>query len=92
LALFTCYCETWGRYAHFSRKLAESGDLVMEVGENGYRQASPELSELRKAQEDLMKLASRFGLSPSDRTRIDVQPEPDPKNPFTNLKKDSLGA
>jgi P27 family predicted phage terminase small subunit len=71
--LFVAWCETWGRYVTLARQVSESGEIITEVGERGHKQVSPEISELRKCLDDMVKLAARFGFSPSDRTRIDIQ-------------------
>lgn len=63
-------CNAWGRYQMASRLVAEPGGM-----ENEHGQASPALTTLERAQNAYYKIALEFGMSPSARSRVAVQPK-----------------
>lgn len=85
LFTFMRLCDAYARWWYWRRELKEVG--YTQVTASGYRAPQPEVGYFNKANEDLSKLEARFGLSPSDRTRISVDLEKDekPENPFEAL-------
>lgn len=76
-ALFAAYCDAFSRWKEMTARIEEleqAGELVTEVGENGYRQQAPEASMQRRYFEMLMDLSARFGFDPASRADIDVEP------------------
>ena len=66
-------CAAWSRVVMLAEGVGGLESLFINVGEKGYRQIAPEVSGLRQAQDDYVKLSERFGLSPSARSRISVK-------------------
>lgn len=79
-ALFAAYCTAFARWKTLNDKLAAleaEGELVMEVGENGYRQQAPEVSMEVRQFERLLDISARFGFDPASRASIDAEPRGD---------------
>ena len=68
--LFAQYCDAVSRFRAARAVLRAGGET--QTTENGYIQAVPEMATLRKERDSVKSIGSLFGLSPSDRTRIEV--------------------
>ncbi len=81
-AALAAYCAAYGRWREAEEQIASSG-IVIKMGDKGYIVQSPWLQVANKAIKQIEIFVARFGLSPSDRTRIHVKPcepvEPDEK-------------
>ncbi len=66
----TIYCLTWARMVDAEEKLRQFGAVIKSP--NGYLVQSPYLSIATKATEQLMRIMSEFGMTPSSRSRIHV--------------------
>ena len=70
LTVFQEYCEVHGHCVRLHQKIREE-DYEF-VTESGYRQKRPIVSILQDFQKEKRKLANQLGLSPSARTKIEV--------------------
>lgn len=68
--LLALLCQAVADFAEARGKLAEQGKIIMSP--NGYPIINPWQSLSNKAYEQIVKVASEFGLSPSSRTRLTV--------------------
>ncbi|MFJ5997531.1 phage terminase small subunit P27 family [Streptomyces sp. NPDC092370] len=69
-AYLVAYCEAWASFNAAREALAEYGPLV--AGRDGGLVKNPASQIMRDAADLMLKFGSRFGLSPSDRTRLSV--------------------
>lgn len=69
-AYLVAYCEAWSAFNSAREALAEYGPLV--AGRDGGLVKNPAAQVMRDAADMMLKFGSRFGLSPSDRTRLSV--------------------
>lgn len=72
-AYLVAYCEAWSAFNAAREALAEYGPLV--AGRDGGMVKNPAAQVMRDAADLMLKFGSRFGLSPSDRTRLSVPTE-----------------
>lgn len=73
------YCVAWSRWVKAELALQESeldpdGGLVLQGKEGGGLYQHPMLAVANKAMDQLHKFASEFGMTPSSRTRVKVNP------------------
>ncbi len=73
-ATLAAYCAAYGRWREAEERIASSG-IVIKMGDKGYIVQSPWLQVANKAIKQIEIFAARFGLSPSDRTRIRIDPQ-----------------
>ncbi|MBK3559323.1 phage terminase small subunit P27 family [Streptomyces sp. MBT56] len=69
-AYLVAYVESWASFNAAREALAEHGPLV--AGRDGGLVKNPASQIMRDAADLMLKFGSRFGLSPSDRTRLSV--------------------
>jgi P27 family predicted phage terminase small subunit len=69
-AYLVAYCEAWASFNAAREALSEYGPLV--AGRDGGLVKNPASQIMRDAADLMLKFGSRFGLSPSDRTRLSV--------------------
>jgi P27 family predicted phage terminase small subunit len=69
-AYLVAYCEAWAAFNEARAALSEYGALV--AGRDGGMVKNPAAQVMRDAADMMLKFGSRFGLSPSDRTRLSV--------------------
>ncbi|WP_326827374.1 phage terminase small subunit P27 family [Streptomyces sp. NBC_01751] len=74
-AYLVAYCESWAIFDQSRSAMAEYGPLV--AGRDGGLVKNPAAQVMRDAADMMLKFGSRFGLSPSDRTRLSVAPRED---------------
>ena len=72
-AYLVAYCEAWATFNAAREAMAEYGPLV--AGRDGGLVKNPAAQVMRDAADLMLKFGSRFGLSPSDRTRLSVPSE-----------------
>ncbi len=72
-AALAAYCQAYGRWREAEKQLALYG-MVVKMGDKGYEGKSPWLQIADKAMKQIEVFVARFGMSPSDRTRIHVKP------------------
>jgi len=74
-AALAMYCQAWGRWVVAERKLSKEGEII--ESENGGKYQNPWRHESNKAQEQMRRMLSEFGLTPSSRARLSVPGGPD---------------
>ena len=72
LAVLSTYCQAWARWLDSEKNLAGTGPVVKAP--SGYPMLNPWLTISNKALQQVQRLAGELGLTPSARTRIDVDP------------------
>ncbi|MBI5284958.1 MAG: phage terminase small subunit P27 family [Chloroflexi bacterium] len=75
-AALALYCQAWARWVDAERALEKYG--VMVKSPNGFPMQSPYLAIANKAMEQMTKLLTEFGMSPSSRARVAVTAPPPP--------------
>jgi P27 family predicted phage terminase small subunit len=76
------FCVCAARVAEAEQALATEGPLV--PGRGGTMKASPWVAIANQARRQMLSLAAEFGLTPSSRSRIRVEP-PAPSDDFEDL-------
>jgi P27 family predicted phage terminase small subunit len=71
-AYLVAYCSAWGTFEAARIAMAEHGPLVN--GRDGNLVKNPAAQVMRDAADMMIKFGARFGLSPSDRSRLAVTP------------------
>lgn len=75
-AALAMYCQAWGRWVEAERTVRELGEVL--VSPKGGLYQNPWLHVANKAWEQLNKMLSEFGLTPSSRTRLVVERDDEP--------------
>ena len=70
-AALAAYCTAWGRWVDAEKMLREHGVLV-KTKKTGFPMQSPYLAIANKAMDQMTRLLTEFGMSPSSRSRISV--------------------
>ena len=78
-AALAVYCQSWGRWVEAEKKLTETPTLLKTP--SGYVQVSPWLTIANRERELMVRYMAELGLTPSSRTRISLDPPPDPDDP-----------
>jgi P27 family predicted phage terminase small subunit len=71
---FAGYCEAVGTFELACRAIDREGETYET--DTGFKRASPWVKIRRDAVKQIHEGAQRFGLTPADRTRIEVDPTP----------------
>lgn len=71
-AYLVAYCSAWGIFEAARVAMVEHGPLVN--GRDGNLVKNPAAQIMRDAADLMIKFGARFGLSPSDRTRLAISP------------------
>lgn len=69
-AALVVYCEAWSAFDDARQSLAEHGPLI--EGQKGNLVRNPAAQLMRDAADLMLKYGSRFGFTPSDRTRLEA--------------------
>lgn len=73
-AALAAYCTAWARWVDAEAQVARLGTIVKTA--NGNLIQNPYLAVANRALEQMTRLATEFGMTPSSRTRVQVA-EPD---------------
>jgi P27 family predicted phage terminase small subunit len=76
-------CQAWSTLVKAQVKMNETGLLLKTP--SGYVQQSPLLGIVNSCTDTVMKLSREFGLTPSSRGRLQVEPEPQPESKMGRL-------
>jgi P27 family predicted phage terminase small subunit len=76
-------CQAWSTLVKAQVKMNETGLLLKTP--SGYVQQSPLLGIVNSCTDTVMKLSREFGLTPSSRGRLQVEPEPQPESKMGQL-------
>lgn len=82
------YCQAYGRWVEAEEKILESGMIVKAP--SGYPMQNPFLSVANKAMEQMKAFLTEFGMTPSSRSRLEVDKTPD-DDPLEALLKRRAG-
>lgn len=83
LNLAALYCETWSNYLIALEHVQAMGQAVTEDKDGGFTvKRNPWSVELHKYKRELVALGSEFGLSPTSRTRLQSNREPEENDPL----------
>ena len=83
-AALAAYCQAYGRWVQAEKALARMGEKDLLTGalmiktSNGNAIQNPLVGTANKAMELMLKAAAEFGMTPSARSRIDVDIPKDP--------------
>ncbi len=72
-AAFAGYCQAYGRWIAAERELKVEGEILRSDKNNLVQ--NPRLWVANRALEQVYKFLSEFGLSPSSRTRLRIEPK-----------------
>jgi len=75
MAALAGYCQAWARWLDAEVLLKEVGPVLKS--NNGMYYQNPVLAVANKAMEQMLKFLTEFGMTPSSRTRIKVNPDRD---------------
>jgi P27 family predicted phage terminase small subunit len=78
-AALAAYCQCWAMYVEAVQDIRENG-TTFET-DKGYQGPRPMVGVAVKMLEKVITFAARFGLTPSDRSRMDM-PEAEEPSPF----------
>lgn len=73
-AALAAYCDAYQRWIEARQKVTKQGTVL--TGPNGGLYQNPHLSVANKALEQMIKIASEFGMTPSSRSRLKVEKTP----------------
>lgn len=74
-AALAMYCQAWGRWVEAEEMLVETGGEILASEETGNFYQNPWYHVANKAWEQMRKVLAEFGLSPSSRSRLQVEQE-----------------
>lgn len=81
------YCEAFARWKDANGRIVKYGTVVKSP--SGYPIQSPYLAIANKAHEQMTKLLTEFGMTPSSRSRCTVT-KPDDPNPYAKFVKKTI--
>lgn len=83
-AALAAYCTAYGRWVEAERNVQKYGTVMLSP-DKGWPVQSPYLSIANKAMEQMHKFLTEFGMTPSSRSRIQVEPPQEAADPFEEL-------
>jgi P27 family predicted phage terminase small subunit len=83
LNAFARYCQAFGRYLVAGSMVAKQGEVL--VAPSGFPIQNPYLAVSNKAQEQMHKAETEFGMTPSSRSRVSTGAPSKKKNRFLDL-------
>ncbi|MBI4291310.1 MAG: phage terminase small subunit P27 family [Betaproteobacteria bacterium] len=87
LGAFAKYCQAFGRYLNAESMVAKQGEVLIAPG-SGFPIQNPYLAVSNKAQEQMHKAETEFGMTPSSRSRVSTKAADKKKNRFLALVAD----
>jgi len=85
---FSILCQSWAIYEDMVKDTRENG--MSFITPNGYEAPRPSVGTMVRMVAIISRLGAKFGLSPSDRARIDL-PAPEEEDEFTQFLKKQRG-
>lgn len=70
-AVLAAYCSAYKDYVNAEKALEEEGDIIFY--ESGNAAQNPRVGIKNKAIEKMVKIAAEFGMTPSSRSRLEVE-------------------
>ena len=83
LTAFARYCQAFGRMVVAESMVAKQGDVM--IAPSGFPIQNPYLAIANKAFEQMIKLETEFGMTPSSRSRVSTGLQAKKANRFLNL-------
>ena len=80
---FSAYCQACGRYLVAESMVAKQGEVL--ISPSGFPIQNPYLAVSNKAQEQMHKAETEFGMTPSSRSRVSTGAPSNKKNRFLDL-------
>ena len=74
-AVLVAYCDAWALYVEAHAKVAEFGSVIARLG-SGRLTDSPYYRQMIAAEKAMVSFAAELGMTPSARSRVQVQPRP----------------
>ena len=84
---FAAYCQSWGLYVDAVKDLLENGTIFVTA--KGYQSPRPSVGMMVKMLSAMSRFGGKFGLSPSDRAKIDL-PKPAKGDEFSEFLRRKL--
>jgi len=84
VAAFAKYCQAFGRYLNAESMVAKQGEVLLAPS-TGFPIQNPYLAVANKAFEQMQKLETEFGMTPSSRSRVSMSAPSKKKNRFLDL-------
>jgi len=88
-AALAAYSQAWGRWVEAEEKLTKTGAVIKTS--NGNPIQNPYLAIANRAVEQMYKFAVEFGMTPSSRSRIHVEP-PDKEMSLAEMLFENIGS
>ena len=88
LSAFASYCSQYSIWYQATEAIREHGILVK--AQSGFPAISPWVSVANKAQTEMRKWLTEFGMTPSSRSRIDI-PKPKEKSAMQRYREAGFG-
>lgn len=90
IAVLASYCQSYDRLIRAEKKIRayekEHGCLTAETP-SGYSQQIPEIGIANQAMKNIKSFAQEFGMTPSSRSKIDVESPDDGVDPFISFMR-----
>ena len=80
---FAAYCQAYAKWKEAEMFLNENGSIVKTP--SGYWQQVPQVSISLQNLKIMLSLSNRFGLTPADRARLDMEQLPNSNDPLDQL-------
>ena len=80
---FAAYCQAYAKWKEAEVFMNENGTIVRT--DNGYWQQVPQVSISMQNLKIMLSLSSRFGLTPGDRAKFDMEVLPNKNDPLDKL-------
>lgn len=74
-AALAAYCQAWARWVEAEKEMAKEDFRMITITEKGYPVLSPWFSVADKALKQMKAFLAEFGMTPSSRSRVQVEPE-----------------
>lgn len=89
-AALVSYCTAWGDYVKACNNIEDEGEVIMGA-KGGYYQ-NPWVSIKNSAMDRMLKISAEFGMTPSSRTRLQVEAptEEDDMQAMLTRKRDKV--
>jgi len=81
-AMISMWCQCWGMYVEAVKDIRQNGMSYSK--EDGYEGQRPSVAVMNHMIEKMTTLSAKFGMTPSDRSKISV-PQPEAKDAFAEF-------
>jgi P27 family predicted phage terminase small subunit len=88
-AALACYCVAWSRWVEAEGKIATTGFVIQSPA--GYPIVNPYIGIANRAMDLMAKFATEFGLTPSSRSRLSINPDSGKKSDWDDIFSEEVG-